>query len=162
MENSLGQGMDAAQWGRPHILAIDDTPINLAVLVKALRDEFSVQLASSGAEGLALASASPPQLVLLDIMMPGMDGYETCRRFKSDPKLAHIPIIFISALTDGESEVRGLELGAEDYLFKPVNMVIAKQRIRNLLERKRVTEYEDWLRATMIQSDLAHDLRVCS
>ena len=121
---------------RPKILAIDDTPANLMVLAGALSKEFAFQLASSGVAGLAMAAASPPDLILLDIMMPEMDGYETCRRFKANPALAHIPVIFVTALTDRVSELSGLELGAADYLHKPINIDIARQRIRNLVERE--------------------------
>lgn len=128
--------------GRPKVLAIDDTPANLVVLASALSNEFSFQLASSGTQGLALAAANLPDLVLLDIMMPEMDGYETCRRFKSHPLLAEIPIVFVTALTDLGSELKGLELGAVDYFYKPIAIEIARQRIRNHLERKQANAYE--------------------
>jgi two-component system, NarL family, sensor histidine kinase BarA len=121
---------------RPKILAIDDTPINLMVLAEALSKDFAFQLACSGAAGLAMAEAAPPDLILLDVMMPEMDGHETCRRFKANAALADIPIIFVTALTDRVSELTGLELGAVDYLHKPINIDIAHQRIRNLLERE--------------------------
>jgi signal transduction histidine kinase len=121
---------------RPKILAIDDTPANLMVLASALSREFTFQLASSGAIGLAMADAAPPDLILLDIMMPEMDGYETCRQLKANPALARIPVVFVTALSDHLSEVAGLELGAADYLHKPINIEIARQRIRNLLERE--------------------------
>ena len=123
------------QEARPRILAIDDIPANLLVLAAALSGEFNFQLAASGAAGLAMAEASPPDLILLDVMMPGMDGYETCRRLRANPALARVPVIFVTALTDHTSEVRGLEFGAADYLHKPVNIEIARQRIRNLVER---------------------------
>jgi signal transduction histidine kinase len=122
--------------GRPKILAIDDTPTNLMVLAEALSKDFTFQLACSGAAGLTMAEAAPPDLVLLDVMMPEMDGYETCRRFKATAALAGIPIIFVTARTDRLSELTGLELGAADYLHKPINIDIAQQRIRNLLERE--------------------------
>ncbi len=121
---------------RPKILAIDDTPANLMVLAGALSDEFAFQLASSGAAGLAMAATSPPDLILLDVMMPEMDGYETCRRLKSNAALANIPVIFVTSLTDRDSELSGLELGAADYLHKPINIDVARQRIRNLVERE--------------------------
>ena len=137
--NAVAQ-MDSIPIGtqevRPKILAIDDTPANLMVLAAALSGEFTFQLASSGAAGLAMARAARPELILLDIMMPEMDGYETCRQLKGDPALAGIPIIFVTALTDHLSEVTGLELGAADYLHKPINIEIARQRIRNLVERE--------------------------
>ena len=121
---------------RPRILAIDDTPANLMVLATALSGEFSFQLATSGAMGLAMAEQVRPDLVLLDVMMPEMDGLETCRRFRALPALSDVPIVFITALSDAGSEVEGLTLGAADYLHKPIQVEIARQRICNLLERE--------------------------
>ena len=121
---------------RPRILAIDDTPANLLVLATALSSRFTFQLASNGADGLLLAAANPPDLVLLDVMMPGMNGYEVCRHMKADPLLHLIPVIFVTALTDAGSEMSGLELGASDYITKPINVDIAFQRINNMLERE--------------------------
>ena len=123
---------------RPLILAIDDTPANLFVLAKALSDRFSFQLASSGEEGLRMAAANPPSLILLDVMMPVMDGFETCRRFKADERLAEVPVIFVTALSDVGSEITGLQLGAADYLHKPISVEIAAQRISNLIEREQL------------------------
>mgnify|MGYP003520171439 FL=1 len=121
---------------RPRILAIDDTPANLMVLATALSGELSFQLATSGAAGLAMAEQARPDLVLLDVMMPEMDGLETCRRFRANPALCDVPIVFITALSEPGSEVEGLALGAADYLHKPIQVDIARQRIRNLLERE--------------------------
>jgi PAS domain S-box-containing protein len=121
-------------------LAIDDTPSNLLTLGAALSGEFDVQIALSGSEGLALAKASPPDIILLDVMMPEMDGYEVCRRLKADPQLGIIPVVFISALDDKETEIRGLSLGAADFLTKPINVDIARLRIQNLLERERLRQ----------------------
>ena len=123
---------------KPNILAIDDTPENLLTLRAALGAEFRLQFATSGAMGLALAEAAPPDLILLDVMMPEMDGYETCRRLKADPRLRSIPVIFVTALGDSDAEGTGLALGAADYITKPINVKIARQRIRNLLERERL------------------------
>jgi two-component system sensor histidine kinase/response regulator len=121
---------------RPRILLVDDVPANLLTFANALEDEFAFQMVTSGAEALVMAARSVPALVLLDVMMPGMDGFETCRRFKADPRLADIPIIFLTALTDSKSHIVGLELGADDYLSKPVNIDVARQRIKLLLERR--------------------------
>ncbi len=118
---------------RPKILAIDDTPENLVLLATALEKEFDFRLAASGAAGLALASAAPPDMILLDVMMPQMDGFETCRRLKADPKLAAIPVIFITALTDLDSEVAGLKEGGADFITKPIRVELVRQRIRNIL-----------------------------
>jgi len=125
---------------KPRILAIDDTPINLMALGAALVPDFDLQLATSGAMGLALAQESPPELILLDVMMPEMDGFEVCRRLKSLPRLKHVPVMFITAATDITTEELGLSLGAADYIAKPINVEIARQRIRNLLERERLRQ----------------------
>jgi diguanylate cyclase (GGDEF)-like protein/PAS domain S-box-containing protein len=122
------------------ILAIDDMPANLALLGLALQDDYAIQIATSGAKGLELAHDDPPDLILLDIMMPEMDGYETCRRFKADPVLQDIPIIFVTALTEKNAEATGFSLGAADYLTKPVDIEIARLRIRNLLEREQLRQ----------------------
>jgi len=125
---------------RPRILAIDDAPVNLRLLEAVLKDEFEVQIATSGPMGLAMAGASPPDLILLDVIMPEMDGYETCRRIKIDSRLAVIPVIFVTSLTESKDESVGLALGAADYITKPVNLKVALLRIRNLLERERLRE----------------------
>ncbi len=121
---------------KPRILAIDDHPANLLTLAAALEADFDLQFATSGAEGLALASEMAPDLILLDVMMPEMNGYETCRRLKAEPRLCSIPVIFVTALGDSAAESAGLALGAADYMTKPINVEIARQRIRNLLERE--------------------------
>jgi diguanylate cyclase (GGDEF)-like protein/PAS domain S-box-containing protein len=123
---------------KPRILAIDDVPANLWTLGQALSNEFALQVASSGERGLALAAQSPPDLILLDVMMPVMDGFEACRRFKAEPTLKDIPVVFVTALHDIDSEMAGLALGAADYITKPINVAIARQRIRNLLEREQL------------------------
>lgn len=123
---------------RPHILIIDDAPANLLMLGSALAADFQLRVATSGAMGLALAAELPPDLILLDVMMPEMDGYETCRRLKADPQLKSIPVIFVTALTDPSAEAAGLGLGAADFITKPINVEIARHRIRNLLERERL------------------------
>lgn len=123
---------------KPRILAIDDTPANLATLGAALSAEFDLQTAISGSMGLALAKECPPDLILLDVMMPGMDGYETCRRLKAEPALKNIPVIFVTAQSDIAAEEHGLSLGAADYVTKPINVAICRQRIRNLLQREQL------------------------
>jgi signal transduction histidine kinase len=124
---------------KPRILAIDDTPTNLMTLGAALSHDYELQFATSGQQGLTLAGqAAPPDLILLDIMMPEMDGYEVCRRLKSDPLLRNIPVIFLTALTEMDAETAGLELGAADFLTKPINVDIARLRIRGQLEREQL------------------------
>jgi DNA-binding response OmpR family regulator len=134
---------------RPRILAIDDTPTNLLTLGAALEADFDLQITTSGAMGLAMATKAPPDLILLDVMMPEMDGYETCRRIKASPALRTIPVIFITALAGISTESLGLTLGAADYITKPINVEITRLRICNLLERERlrkeVEEHRDHL-----------------
>jgi two-component sensor histidine kinase len=121
---------------KPRILAIDDTPANLMMLGSALSSHFDIQFATSGAAGLKLALTTPPALVLLDIMMPELDGFETCSLFKASPALKDTPVVFVTSRTDPGAEAKGLSLGAADYLTKPINVGIARQRISNLIERE--------------------------
>ena len=123
---------------KQQILVIDDTPANLLTLGAALADEFDLQIATSGAAGLALAAEMAPDLILLDVMMPEMDGYETCLQLKADLKLRSIPVVFVTAVNESDAESSGLGLGAADYITKPINVRIARQRIGNLLERERL------------------------
>ena len=123
-------------YPRPKILAIDDTPENLLTLGAVLAADFDLQIATSGAMGLKLAMASPPDLILVDVMMPGMDGFETCRRLKAELALKNTPVVFVTVMSEAESEIQGLTLGGADYITKPINVEIARQRIRNLLERE--------------------------
>ena len=124
------------QQPRPRILAIDDTPANLQVLAAALAQDFRFQVANSGEVGLAAAERTPPDLILLDVMMPGMDGFEVCRRLKANPLLQAIPVIFLTANADTLAEEAGLALGAADYITKPIKADLARLRIRNLMERE--------------------------
>jgi signal transduction histidine kinase len=124
----------------PLILIVDDTPTNIHVLNEALRANFRIKVATSGAAALAIANnpESRPNLILLDIMMPEMDGYEVCRRLKKAPETQAIPVIFVTAKTDETDEVFGLRLGAADYITKPIKAAIVMQRITNLLEREQL------------------------
>ncbi len=128
----------------PKILAIDDTPANLLTLGAALEGEFDLQFATSGPFGMELALRSVPDLILLDVMMPEVDGFETFRRLSAHATLQHVPVIFITALHNFDSEVKGLSLGAADYITKPINVAIARQRIRNLLERESLRKEVQW------------------
>lgn len=130
---------------RPIVLVVDDTPENIEVLRQLLRIDYSIRAAISGEKGLEVAHCHPqPDIILLDIMMPGIDGYEVCRRLKADKTTAHIPVVFISALDQVGHESMGLELGAVDYIRKPFEPVLVKARVRNHLALKR---YEQELEA---------------
>lgn len=124
---------------RPKILAIDDTPENLVVLATALAADFDFQLAASGIEGIALAEKFHPDLILLDVMMPEVDGFETCRRLKANPLLAAIPVIFVTALSDVESELAGLRAGAADFVAKPIQVELVRHRMRNIVKLTRLS-----------------------
>lgn len=121
------------------ILVVDDVPVNIEVLKGILGDEYDVLVATSGAQALELATQQP-DLILLDIMMPGMDGYEVCRRLKSAPAISGIPVIFVSGMDDIEDEIKGLALGAVDYLTKPIHAAIALARIKTQLELKEIRD----------------------
>ena len=117
--------------GRGTVLVVDDVSENVEILGKILSREYRVQVAMSGADALALIEdGSHPDVILLDILMPEMDGYETCRRLKANPATRHIPVIFVSALCDDGDEFRGLALGAVDYVTKPFNPQLVAQRVR--------------------------------
>ncbi|AWJ84308.1 diguanylate cyclase response regulator [Azospirillum sp. TSH58] len=125
---------------RPKILVVDDIPSNVHVLSRILKDEHDIYFATDGAKALELVQARLPDLVLLDIMMPGMDGYEVCSRIKADPITRDIPVIFISAKSEVEDETYGLEVGAIDFISKPISPPIVKARVRNHLLLKRQTD----------------------
>lgn len=119
------------------ILIVDDTPANIQILDEALQTEFDVYFAMNGNEALQKAESLQPDLILLDIMMPIMDGFEVCRNLKEKEQFRNIPIIFITALGRPEEESRGLKLGAADYITKPFNPDLVLLRVRNHLELKR-------------------------
>jgi putative two-component system response regulator len=113
---------------------VDDTPSILSLMNCVLEDEYKVKIANGGEKALQIvASDSPPDLILLDIMMPGMDGYEVCRRLKRDPKTMNIPVIFFSGMSGVDDEQKGLELGAVDYVPKPISVPIVMARVKNHL-----------------------------
>ena len=120
-----------------HILIVDDVPLNLEVLGSSLADDYDIQFATSGAQGLTLVREEAPALILLDVMMPGMDGYEMLRILRSDPKTQDIPVIFVTAQNDSSSETRALEAGAADFIHKPINPAVVRARVRLQLELRR-------------------------
>ena len=120
---------------RKTILVVDDVPVNVEVLSGILSDDYNVLVATSGAQALEVATQQP-DLILLDIMMPEMDGYEVCRRLKSAPAISGIPVIFVTGMDDAEDEIKGLTLGAVDYLTKPIHAAITLARIKSHLELK--------------------------
>tara|TARA_R110001599_G_scaffold107938_3_gene270836 strand:- start:5434 stop:6489 length:1056 start_codon:yes stop_codon:yes gene_type:complete len=118
---------------RRTVLVVDDTPENLDILSEVLRDTYQVKVATRGRRALEIVRKTPPDLILLDIMMPEMDGFEVCRALKEDYTTRHIPIIFATASIDPKDELRGLEMGAVDYITKPVSPPVVLARVRTHL-----------------------------
>lgn len=138
---------------RHRILIVDDTPSNIHVLMETLKDEYAIIVATTGPKALTLASGpTAPDLILLDVMMEGMDGHEVCRRLKADVRTHGIPVIFVTTLSQTEDEATGLELGAVDYITKPVNPAIVRARVRNHLELKSHRDNLEQLVAEQVQS----------
>jgi PleD family two-component response regulator len=124
------------------ILTVDDAPDNLALISELLKESFQIKVATNGKDALHIAfSSDPPDLILLDIMMPGMDGYEVCRQLKSDPQTSDIPVIFLTTKSEVADEEKGFELGAVDYITKPISPPILLARVRTHLRLKKVTDY---------------------
>ena len=127
---------------KPTILVVDDTPDNLALMSSLLKDEYKVKIANGGEKALKIAASdTPPDLILLDITMAGMDGYEVCQRLKLDPKTMHIPVIFLTAKTEVKDEKKGLELGAVDYITKPISPPIVLARVKSHLALKAMADF---------------------
>lgn len=122
---------------RPRILLVDDDPMNIRVLYAALSDECEALMATNGEMALALCERESPDLVLLDVVMPGLDGLEVCRRIKANPVTAATPVIFVSAQNAADQENAGLEAGAADFVTKPINPGIVRVRVRTQLRLKR-------------------------
>ena len=139
--------MTQAPDQRPRLLLVDDEPTNLQVLRHVLQADYRLLFATDGARALQVAREQQPQLILLDIMMPGMDGYAVCRALKADPATAGIPVIFITALNDSQDETAGFDVGGVDYLTKPVSPPVVRARVRTHLSLVRVDE----LRETRLQ-----------
>jgi len=121
----------------PTLLVVDDADINIELLLETLGEIYTVRVATDGDAALKSVQKTRPDLILLDIMMPGMDGFEVCRRLKDDPATRDIPIIFVTALNEDIDEARGLILGAVDYITKPFNPAIVLARVHNHLELKK-------------------------
>ena len=156
---------------RKLVLIVDDTPTNVSVVSGVLKDNFRTKVATNGEKALAIATGpEKPDLILLDVMMPGMDGYEVCRRLKADPKTSDIPVIFLTAKTDSIDEEKGFEVGAVDYIHKPFSSPIVLARVKTqlalqkaLAEAHEAREQADQLLHALLQAGdrgllLVHDL----
>jgi putative two-component system response regulator len=127
--------------GKCTVLVVDDTPDNLTLMSDLLRADYKVKLANGGERALEIAAGeNKPDLILLDIMMPEMDGYEVLRRLQFNPETESIPVIFLTAMSASDDETVGLELGAVDYITKPINPAITLARVRNHLQLKRARD----------------------
>jgi putative two-component system response regulator len=127
---------------RPLVLAVDDTPENLALIAELLRDDYRIRVATQGVDALRLAATAPiPDLILLDVMMPGMNGFEVCERLHDNAATAGIPVIFLTALASVEDERHGLQVGAVDYVTKPISPPILQARVRTHLRLKASTDF---------------------
>lgn len=137
----------STQDRRPQLLVVDDEPANLQVLRHILQEDYRLLFAKDGTKTLELAAREKPELILLDVMMPGMTGYQVCAQLKATPATSAIPVIFVTALADVEDEAQGFAVGAVDYITKPVSPAIVKARVRTHLSLVRVEE----LRETRLQ-----------
>jgi PleD family two-component response regulator len=122
---------------RQKILIVDDAPLNIEMLGVMLADDYQISFAMDGQQAISMIGKSQPDLILLDIMMPDMDGFEVCRYIKDSEELAHIPVIFITVLGEATEESLGLSMGAADYISKPFNADLVRLRVRNHLELKK-------------------------
>ena len=122
--------------GKPRLLVVDDQPINIQVMHQIFASQYQVFMATSGQQALDFCHKTPPDLVLLDVVMPGMDGFEVCQALKGDPTTSDIPVIFVTAHTDAAQETRGLDVGAVDFISKPVNPAVVRARVKTQLTLK--------------------------
>lgn len=134
--------MDNNSTEKSTILVIDDTPDNLSLMSALLKDSYKVKVANHGDKGLKIAtSENPPDLILLDVMMPDIDGYQVCRQLKVNAATRDIPVIFLTAKSEEDEEQKGLELGAVDYITKPINPSIVLARIKTQLQLKAAADF---------------------
>src|SRR5215813_283502 len=147
---------------RKMVLIVDDTPTNLGVISGALKDLYKTKIATNGKKALDLASAEEkPDLILLDIMMPEMDGYEVCSHLKADPATREIPVIFLTGQTSPDDETRGFEVGAVDYVHKPFSPAVVKARVRShILLREARAELAEQLLAINTELEMARQIQL--
>lgn len=128
--------MNEATHTKRRLLLVDDQPINIQALHQLFAGDHQVLMATNGAQALKVCAEMQPDLVLLDVQMPGMDGFEVCRRMQSDPAMRDIPVIFVTAHSDGEAETHGLAMGAVDFISKPFNPAVVRARVKTHLTLK--------------------------
>ena len=153
---------DATVLVRPTVMIVDDSDENLMIMESILAKEYLLKLFENSKEAIEFAIANPPDLILLDVMMPDIDGFEACRRLKSNARLVDIPVIFITSKNEDEFEEMGFSVGASDYIQKPINAAILQARVKTHLKIKLVMDYlrKENMRlhnsATQSSSELAH------
>lgn len=130
---------------RQKILIVDDEPANIKILGEMLMHDYQISFASSGPEALQLSGANPPDLILLDIVMPEMDGYEVCKTLKGQDITKSVPVIFITAKSSEDDEAKGFEIGAVDYITKHFSLTVVLARVKTHLELKRHRDFLEWL-----------------
>ncbi len=145
------------------ILVVDDVPANIRALNEILARDYRISIATSGRDALDVIAREMPDLILLDIMMPEMDGYQVCHALKADPATREIPIIFVTAMGETEDEARGLELGAIDYITKPISPAIVRARVHNHLKLKMYQNHLENLIAEGVRElELTRDVTIYS
>jgi putative two-component system response regulator len=150
------------EYAKNRVLIVDDAPENIWILVEALKDEYTLTVARDGLSCLRLAHGPhPPDIILLDVVMPGMDGYEVCRQLKEDPSTNGIPVLFVTSQGDSGNEAHGLDLGAMDYIVKPFQPALVKTRVRNQIElKKHRDQLDDLVRARTQQLALTQEVTI--
>lgn len=141
MDNIEESGAQPTVLVRPTILVVDDAVENLMIMESILAKEYSLKMFNQAKDALDYAYANPPDLVLLDVMMPDIDGFEACRRLKAKPELADVPVIFITSKNEDEYEEMGFSVGASDFIHKPINAPIVIARVKTHLKIKFVMDY---------------------
>ena len=135
------------------LLIADDSRLNVNILVDIFKDDYAITVAKNGRQALQRVAANPPDLILLDVLMPEMDGYEVCRQLKADPLTEDIPIVFITSLKDNEDESMGLSLGAIDFIKKPLKVPIVKARVSNLMKLRAAIKELETLRQLALDAN---------
>ena len=162
---ALSASAESKKAQRPTILIVDDTADNLTLLSQLLKDEYRVRLAHNGAKALSICTSdNPPDLVLLDIMMPEMDGFEVAKRMREHPTSESIPVIFVTAMTTDDARMKGLDLGAVDFITKPIDPQALTYRVRNFMRYVQMrnnlqADYDAMVEMAQLKEDVAHIIR---
>ena len=148
------QTSESAARSNPVILIVDDEPIGRQAIASLLvGQDYALAFAETGAEALEQAARLLPDLILLDVMLPGIDGFQVCRNLRADPTLAQVPVVMVTALDDQESRVQGIESGADDFVSKPFNRAELRARVRTIT---RLNRYRSLLNERQALRDLTH------